>query len=148
MVGTHWELSRDLTSLLPGRENLGCASHGSLFSQHPTALKRDRSGKEPGRWQVGAGRCVPAVVGVRAGWLHCVSHISRVRLCDPMGCSPPDSCPWASPGKNTGVGFHSFLQQIFPTQGLKLSLLHCRQVFYHLSYLCEETKSQNNNNQP
>ena len=26
-------------------------------------------------------------------------------------------CPWNSPGKNTGVGSHSLLQGIFPTQG-------------------------------
>ena len=26
-------------------------------------------------------------------------------------------CPWNSPGKNTGVGFHSLLQETFPTQG-------------------------------
>ena len=26
-------------------------------------------------------------------------------------------CPWDSPGKNTGVGCHSLLQEIFPTQG-------------------------------
>ena len=26
--------------------------------------------------------------------------------------------PWNSPGKNTGVGSHSLLQGIFPTQGL------------------------------
>ena len=25
--------------------------------------------------------------------------------------------PWDSPGKNTGVGCHFLLQQIFPTQG-------------------------------
>ena len=25
-------------------------------------------------------------------------------------------CPWNSPGKNTGVGWHSLLQGIFPTQ--------------------------------
>ena len=25
-------------------------------------------------------------------------------LCDPMDCSPPGSCLWDSPGKNTGVG--------------------------------------------
>ena len=30
-------------------------------------------------------------------------------------------CPWNSPGKNTGVGCHSL-------PGLKLGLLHCRQV--------------------
>ena len=27
-------------------------------------------------------------------------------------------CPWDSPGKNTGVGCHSLLLGIFPTQGL------------------------------
>ena len=36
-------------------------------------------------------------------------------------------CPWNSPGKNTGVGCHAFLQRIFPTQGSNLHhlcLLH------------------------
>ena len=33
-------------------------------------------------------------------------------------------CPWNFPGKNTGVGCYFLLQQIFPTQGSKLSLLH------------------------
>ena len=35
---------------------------------------------------------------------------------------------------NTGVGCHFLLQGIFPTQGSNPSLLHCRQMFYHLSY--------------
>ena len=35
-------------------------------------------------------------------------------------------CPWASPGKNTGVGCHFLLQGILPTQGLSPDLLHCR----------------------
>ena len=39
-------------------------------------------------------------------------------------------CPGDSPGRNTGVGCHSLLQGIFPTQGLKLGLLHCRQILY------------------
>ena len=29
-------------------------------------------------------------------------------------------CPWDSPGKNTGVGYHFLLQGIFPTRGSKL----------------------------
>ena len=36
-------------------------------------------------------------------------------------------CPWDSPGKNTGVGCHFLLQEIFPIQGLNpclFSLLH------------------------
>ena len=32
-------------------------------------------------------------------------------------------CPWDSPGKNTEVGCHAFLQGIFSTQGLNPSLL-------------------------
>ena len=42
-------------------------------------------------------------------------------------------CAWNSPGKKTGVIWHSLLQ-IFPTQGLNLGLLHCRQILYHLSH--------------
>ena len=29
-------------------------------------------------------------------------------------------CPWGSPGKNTGVGFHALLRGNFPTQGSNL----------------------------
>ena len=42
--------------------------------------------------------------------------------------------PWNSPGKNTDVGCHSLLQDIFLTQGLNPGLLHCRQILYHLSF--------------
>ena len=42
--------------------------------------------------------------------------------------------PWDFPGKNTGMGCHILLQEIFPTQGLNLGLLHCRQMLYHLSH--------------
>ena len=40
---------------------------------------------------------------------------------------------WNSPDQNTGVGSLSFLQQIFPTQELNWSLLHCRWILYQLS---------------
>ena len=56
-------------------------------------------------------------------------------LHDPRDCSLPGSAihgilqarilEWVS---------HSFLQGIFPTQGLKLGLLHCRQILYCLSH--------------
>ena len=43
---------------------------------------------------------------------------SCLSLCDPMGCSPPDSSVHGdSPGKNAGVGCHFLLQEIFPTKG-------------------------------
>ena len=53
----------------------------------------------------------------------------------PMDCSPPGSSVHEdSPGKNTGVGCHSFIQGIFLAQGSKPDLLHCRQILYHLSH--------------
>ena len=38
------------------------------------------------------------------------------------------------PGQNTGVGSHSLLQGIFPTQGSNPSLPHCRQILYCLRH--------------
>ena len=43
-------------------------------------------------------------------------------------------CPWSFPGKDTGVGCHSLLQGIFPTQGSNPGLLHRSQILYHLSH--------------
>ena len=42
--------------------------------------------------------------------------------------------PWTSPGHSTGEGRLSFLQGIFPTQGLNPGLLHCRWILYQLSH--------------
>ena len=46
------------------------------------------------------------------------------------------SLPSEPPGKpkNTGVGSHSLLQVIFPTQELNQGLRHCRQILCQLSY--------------
>ena len=47
-------------------------------------------------------------------------------LVTPMDCSPPGSSVRGdSPGKNTGMGCHAFLQGIFPTQRSNLGLPHC-----------------------
>ena len=68
--------------------------------------------------------------------------------CPPLGdCPNPgikprsptlqiDSLPAEPPGKpkNTGVGFLSLLQGIFPIQELNQDLPHCRQILYQLSY--------------
>ena len=55
----------------------------------------------------------------------------------PLGYSPPGSSVHGiSPGKNTGVGSHSFFQGIFPTQGSNLGLLHDRQILYCLRHQC------------
>ena len=55
-------------------------------------------------------------------------------LCDPMDCSPSVICLWDFPGKNTGLDCHFLLQGIFPTQGSKPDLPHCRQILYYLSH--------------
>ena len=47
--------------------------------------------------------------------------------------------PWDSPGKNTGVGCHSLLQGIFPTQGSNWVSCVGRGIPYH--WLSRETKS-------
>ena len=65
----------------------------------------------------------------------CVSYSVVCDSLQPHGLWPDRLlCPWDSPGKNTGVDCHSFLQRNFPNQGSNSGLLHCRQVLYHLSY--------------
>ena len=52
-----------------------------------------------------------------------------------MDCSLPGSSVHGdSPGKNTRVGCHALLQEIFPTQGSNQGLEHCRQILYHLNH--------------
>ena len=60
---------------------------------------------------------------------------SCLTLCDPMeyiACQVPLSMEFSR--QDTGVGCHSLLQGIFPTQGSNPGLLHCRQILYHLSH--------------
>ena len=55
----------------------------------------------------------------------CAKSLQSCLTLRPHGLEPARLlCPWDSPGKNTGVGCHSFLQEIFPTQGSNLGLLH------------------------
>ena len=60
-------------------------------------------------------------------------------LFDPVDIAHPGfSCPWDSPGKNTGVGCRALLQRIYLTQEWKLRLLlllHCKRILYPLSHL-------------
>ena len=65
----------------------------------------------------------------------CLVAQSCLTLCNPMDCSlPGTSVLGDSPGKNTGVGCHALLQEIFPTQKSNPGLLHCRRILYHLSH--------------
>ena len=53
-------------------------------------------------------------------------------LCDPMDCSLPGSSVHRI--RHIGVGSHSLLQGIFPTQGSNAGLPHCRWILHHLSH--------------
>ena len=65
----------------------------------------------------------------------CLDAQSCPTLCDPMDCSPPGSSVHGdTSGKNTGVGCHSLLQEIFPTQGSNPGLPQCRQTLYQLNH--------------
>ena len=67
-------------------------------------------------------------------YIHILPYIAHAKLlhlcptlCDPWTVAHPAPHTWNSPGKNTGVGCHAFLQGIFPTQGSNphlLGLLH------------------------
>ena len=57
---------------------------------------------------------------------------SCLALCDPVTCQTPLSMEFSR--QESGVGCHSLLLGILPTQGLNLHLLHCWQILYHLRY--------------
>ena len=63
-----------------------------------------------------------------------VKLLSRVQLFATPWSPTRLLCPWDFPGKNTGVGCHFLLPEIFPLQGLNPGLPHCRQRLYCLSY--------------
>ena len=67
-------------------------------------------------------------------WNFFFKSLSAVQLCvTPWTAAHQLFCPWNFPGKNTGVGSHSFLQGIFLTQEQNLGLLQCRQIPYRRS---------------
>ena len=95
-------------------------------------------------WLASEGPCCPRDMGPLCPtkpwecWLPCRESESLSVLLDslrPHGLwSARVLCPWDFLGKNSGVGCHSLLQGIFPTQGLKPGLPHCRQILYHLNH--------------
>ena len=68
----------------------------------------------------------------------CLGFVCVLVLADslqPHGLQPTRLlCPWGFPGKDTGVVCCFLLQGIFPTQGLNLGLLNCKQILYWLGY--------------
>ena len=64
----------------------------------------------------------------------CVSHSVMPDSCDPWTVARQAPLSLKFSRKNTGVGSHSLLQGIFPTQELNPRLQHYRQILYHLSH--------------
>ena len=61
----------------------------------------------------------------------CAKSLQWCPTLQPYGLLPARLlCPWDPPGKNTGVGYHFLLQEIFWTQG-STPLLHWQAGSYH-----------------
>ena len=94
-----------------GPSPLGCLLDGVI---HPPRAERERESIQDGF------RCC------------CCQSLSHVWLyATPWTVASRLLCPWSFSGKNTGMGCHFPLQEIFLTQGLKPGFLHCRQLLYH-----------------
>ena len=109
-------------------------THMATLLQYPLWLLTALRAK-PGGLAWHSGLCTVHLIPHQCSWVQlqpwvqipCLPHPSESvgrsimsdSFADPMDCSPLRRlCPWNSPGKNTGVGCHSLLQGIFPTQGL------------------------------
>ena len=62
-------------------------------------------------------------------WRPCM--LNYLTLCDSRLRHARSLCPWGFLSKNTGVGCHILLQEIFLTQGSNPHLLYCKWILYH-----------------
>ena len=87
-------------------------------------------------WEVGSLPLAP--LGQPQWWIHVIntakSESERWSVVSDSLWPHGLYSPWNSPGQNTGVGSHSLLQGIFPTQGSNPGLPHCRWILYQLSH--------------
>ena len=76
-----------------------------------------------------------------------VSHLVESDSLQPHRLKPARVLhPWNSPGKKPGVGCHSLLQRIFPTQGSNAGLYALQADLYHLSQCNNLNGKKNLNN--
>ena len=109
----------------------GC-KRPEAISGHPIILRNERQQLHPAAISISDSAC-PWDAGTQYHQHQgCLVSQSCLTLCDPTDCS--SSVHGDFPGKNSGVGDHSLLQGIFPTQGSNLGLLHCRRILYQLSH--------------
>ena len=112
-----------------GREDYPGGGHGN-----PLQYSRLDNPVDRGDWRTMVHRVTQSRTRLKQFRMHACEITSVVSdSVQPCGLRPARHLSsWDSLGKNTGVGCHALLQQIFPTQGLN-SGLHCRQILYHLS---------------
>ena len=80
-------------------------------------------------WYQSSQDCEPLEEGLADLRVHHMCMLSCSGMSDsvmPWTVAARLLCPWNSPGKNTGVGCHSLLQESFPIQGLNPGLPHCK----------------------
>ena len=87
----------------------------------------------------------PPALNLSSSLLHTISPLSLLSIsstfnfinsisdsvmsdCEPVDVAARLLCPWDSRGRDAGVGCHSLLQGIFPTQRSNPGLPHCRQI--------------------
>ena len=75
--------------------------------------------------------------------VYMLSCFSRSDSLQPHGLQPTRLLhPLDSPGKNTGVGCHAFLQGLFPAQGWNRDLPNCRRILYRLRHQGEVSRGR------
>ena len=98
-------------------------------------IERERERSQRGLWKTATGTSQDVETPDVRVMLCVLSRSVMSHSLQPHGLlSTRLLCPWNSPAKNTGVGCQALLQGMFPNQGSKLGLLHCRQILYHLSH--------------
>lgn len=119
----HWEVIRGALG------DLLCVPS---FQPHTQALFRLRVREHCHTCLMGLGQEDPRPGDTCESWgmLSWKVKVLATQLCltlyDPMDCGSPGSSVHGILPKNAGVGSHSLLLGIFPTEGLNPGLLHCR----------------------
>ena len=86
---------------------------------------------------------------VTLGHSVCLVIQSCLTLCNSMDCSPPGSSVHGDcPDKNTGVGCHTLLRGIFPTQGSNPGPPHIRKLIIRMPWPCSNKDSTLVNSSP
>ena len=117
-----WKGRREIFFRHPGFIHPSQNRASELYSGCPLGVSRLQ---QPLPWKAGCSELHYCPVA----WV--LSHLHPT-LCHLRTVACQASLSIDFPGKNTGLGSHSLLQGIFPTQGSNPWLLHCRQILHCL----------------